>query len=331
MPTLNGLDAAAIERAADCLSAGELVGIPTETVYGLAARADDDRAVARIYAAKGRPPQHPLIVHVLDAQAAKFFVEPPSATAQRLMTAFWPGPVSLVLQRRPGVATAAAGGLPTVALRCPSHPVAQALLRRCLVLGVPGLAAPSANRFGKVSPTRAEHVRDEMGADLLVLDGAACEAGIESAIIDCTSEVPRLLRPGHVPRATLEAALGLALQQPVAASPRVSGSLDSHYAPTAQVSLCSAAQLPTHVAELQARFGAEAVALWSRRSGSAPRPPVRHWSVMPDNAGDAAHQLFNTLRRWDVSGVKAICVEMPPDEPAWEGVLDRLRRAAAPR
>src|SRR5688572_19356688 len=198
MPVIAGSDAAAIERAAQALAAGELVGVPTETVYGLAARADDDTAVARIFDTKGRPSDHPLIVHVADRAQAPPLAARWSDGAEKLASAFWPGPVTVIVQRADGRATAAAAGLSTLALRCPAHPVAQALLARCAELGMVGLAAPSANRFGRVSPTTAAHVRDELGDDLLVLDGGACNLGIESAIVDVSSAVPVLLRPGVI-------------------------------------------------------------------------------------------------------------------------------------
>lgn len=329
MSLWSGQDAQALERAAQALAAGELVAFPTETVYGLGARADDDRAVTRIFDAKGRPPDHPLIVHVADAAAAAAFAQPVSETAQRLMQAFWPGPVSLVLPRRADVAGAAAGGLPTVALRCPAHPVAQALLRRLLALGVPGLAAPSANRFGRVSPTRAEHVVQEFGAGLPVLDGGPCEAGIESAIVDCSGPRATLLRPGSLPRQQIEAALQQALADPTRASPRVSGSLESHYAPQACVQLVEPEWLASIVGEAQQRLGDGRVGVWARQRPA--QLPAACFIAMPDNAGDAARLLFHTLREFDAAGMQLICVENPQQHPDWEGVRDRLQRAAAPR
>ncbi len=331
MNTQPGLDPAALDLAAQRLTDGGLVAFATETVYGLGARADDDHAVAQIFAIKGRPSEHPLIVHVADAQAALRFAEPPSLAAQRLMAAHWPGPVSVVLRRRADIAGAASGGLPTVALRCPSHPVAQALLQRCLARGVPGLAAPSANRFGRVSPTRAEHVREEFGPELLVLDGGPCEAGIESAIVDCTAEPPRLLRPGSLTRDTLAEALGEALGHAGTGSPRVSGSLASHYAPQAQVVLVPSAELATRLQALQGLFGRDHVAVWARQALAADRVPAACYCPMPDNAADAARQLFHTLRQWDGRGLRVICVETPPADTAWDGVRDRLQRASAPR
>ena len=235
MPLLDGFDPDHVHRAAAELAAGGLVGFPTETVYGLGARADRDTAAAAIFRAKGRPGDHPLIVHVAEpAQAPHFAARwPPAAAA--LAARFWPGPMTLIVQRRPGVASVAAGGLDTVGLRCPDHPVALALLREAAALGVAGVAGPSANRFGRVSPTRAGHVVDEFGPDLTVLEGGACREGIESTIVDCSREQPTLLRPGTLARAAIEAALrasvGLPLRDRDALAPRVSGSLASHYAP----------------------------------------------------------------------------------------------------
>jgi L-threonylcarbamoyladenylate synthase len=325
----DGSDPQVIERAAQRIAGGGLVAFATETVYGLGARADDERAVARIFAAKGRPSDHPLIVHVAGIDAVAAFVEAVPPAAQRLMQALWPGPVSVVLRRRPDAARAAAGGLPTLALRCPSHPVAQALLRRCAALGVPGIAAPSANRFGRVSPTRAAHVVQEFGPQLPVLDGGPCDAGIESAIVDFSGETPRLLRPGSVPRAHLEAVLGEGVGAALARSPRVSGSLASHYAPDAELHLVPGHEMGATVQALQRRHGAAAVAVLAR---SCPAGVARDAFVaMPDNAADAARALFDTLRQFDEAGRRAVCVEAPPDDVVWDGVRDRLRRAAAPR
>ncbi|HEY8708313.1 MAG TPA: L-threonylcarbamoyladenylate synthase, partial [Burkholderiaceae bacterium] len=205
---LDGSNSAAVERAADLLAAGELVAFPTETVYGLGARADDDGAVAQIFRAKGRPADHPLIVHGADlAQLLRFAAKVPPV-ARRLIDAYWPGPLTVILPRAEGVAAAAAGGQRSIGLRCPSHPVARALLGAAQRRGVPGVAAPSANRFGRISPTLAAHVVDEFGDALAVLDGGACEVGIESSIVDCSRGRPVLLRPGLLTRAQIEAAAG---------------------------------------------------------------------------------------------------------------------------
>jgi L-threonylcarbamoyladenylate synthase len=329
---LPGSDPAALAQAIERLRAGELVAIPTETVYGLAADALSDAAVARIFTAKGRPKNHPLIVHVAgSAQVADYAAEVP-AFAQRLIDAFWPGPLTLILPRRAGVAAAAAGGQNTIGLRCPSHPVAHALLRE---LGT-GLAAPSANRFGRVSPTTAAHVQAEFGDALLVLDGGACDVGIESTIVDCSRGVPVLLRPGCVTPAQIEAACGQALVPAAAlaqAAPRASGTLASHYAPQAKLELLDAGQiqerLKNAVAGEDVGVGV-GVGLWSRQQPSPQSPhgsPI--WRQQPLDAASAAHQLFAVLRELDALGVTRIWVEAPPAGADWDGVRDRLERAAA--
>ena len=323
---LDGSGAAAVERAAELLAAGELVAFPTETVYGLGARADDDAAVLKIFRAKGRPEIHPLIVHVADpAGAGRFAAETP-ALARRLMAAFWPGPLTLILPRAEGEATAAAGGQSSIGLRCPSHPVAQAFLAAARRLGVPGVAAPSANRFGRVSPTRAAHVIDEFGDALCVLDGGACEVGIESSIVDCTRGRPVLLRPGVLTRAQIEAAAGEPLLDPDADAPRAPGTLASHYAPNAKVRL-----MPTQMLDTALHMLGRAplkLAVYSRGVSPGAAHGVRH-RRMPSLPEQAAHELFSVLRELDAEGVQLIWVEEPPPDPAWDGVRDRLLRAAA--
>ena len=325
MPVLRGNDPAAVAAAAARLAEGGLVGLPTETVYGLGARADNDGAVAAIFQAKGRPADHPLIVHVADAaQAAAFAAWLPPA-AQRLMQAFWPGPVTVIVPRKPDVATASAGGQDSIGLRCPAHPVAQALLRQAAALGVTGVSAPSANRFGRVSPTSAAHVVAEFGPDLLVLDGGDCPVGIESTIVDCTRSHPVLLRPGLLTRAVLEAALGEPLLAADIDAPRAPGTLASHYAPRARVRLW--ARQPLDAALHDRAMCPPGLAVYSRRVGDASLGAL--WRRMPDDPAAAAHELFAVLRHLDDQGVAEIWVEQPPEDPAWEGVLDRLRRAAA--
>jgi L-threonylcarbamoyladenylate synthase len=243
VPLLHAAHPQAIADAARHLAAGGLVAFPTETVYGLGARADDDTAVAAIFAAKGRPADHPLIVHVASLDDAAYFSPQPGALAQRLMDAFWPGPLTVIVPRHPGRGAAAAGGQASIGLRMPAHPAALALLRAASALGVRGVAGPSANRFGRVSPTRASHVLQEFGADLWVLDGGDCPVGIESAIVDCTRPQPALLRPGQLDRTAIERLLGQPLAAPDAASPRASGTLASHYAPRALVRLFEPAAL----------------------------------------------------------------------------------------
>jgi L-threonylcarbamoyladenylate synthase len=323
---LDGLDAGAIARAAAALAAGELVAFPTETVYGLGARADDDSAVAKVFAAKGRPADHPLIVHVADADAVRHFAAHVPPVAVRLVAAFWPGPLTIIVPRAESQATAAAGGHATIGLRCPSHPVARALLKVAREAGVPGVAAPSANRFGRISPTRAEHVATEFDPALLVLDGGACPVGIESTIVDCSRGRPVLLRPGVLTRAQIEAAAGEPLTERDEEAPKASGTLEAHYAPRAPLRLMSAEQLQ---AALQVLGPAPLkLGVYSTTPPRGAGPGVRH-RVMPGSAADAAHELFSVLREFDAEGVQLIWVEEPPATPEWEGVRDRLRRAAA--
>jgi L-threonylcarbamoyladenylate synthase len=323
---LDGNDPEVIERAAALLAAGELVAFPTETVYGLGARADDDAAVGRIYTAKGRPADHPVIVHVADASGADHFAArlPPLAT--RLMAAFWPGPVTLIVARLPEAASAAAGGHPTIGLRCPSHPVARALLSAAARLGVRGIAAPSANRYGRISPTLAAHVESEFDGAIPVLDGGACDVGIESTIVDCSRGWPVLLRPGVVTAAQIEAAAGAPLAAADADAPRASGSLASHYAPRATVRLMATPALRAAL-ELLGREPLR-LAVYSRTLPLDLAPGVRH-RRMPSGARQAAHELFSVMRELDAEGAQLIWVEEPPPDPSWDGVRDRLRRAAA--
>ena len=336
---LDGHHPDTIARAADALAQGQLIGLPTETVYGLAADADNPSAVAHIFAAKGRPADHPLIVHVADAQghpqgpsaAMAHYAQAVPVFAQQLIEAFWPGPLTLILPCRPGIAQAATGGQATIGLRCPAHPVAQALLQACLQRQPPiwGLAAPSANKFGRISPTTAAHVASEFGADLLVLDGGACAVGIESTIIDCTRGVPVLLRPGAITREQIQQACGMA---PLSKedlphhTPRASGTLEAHYAPAAKVRLMDAKALQTGLDLL----GADAahIAVYARAALRTPSSKLV-MRRMPDDASAAAQQLFAALRAFDDQGVKLIWIETPPATPEWEGVRDRLQRAAA--
>jgi L-threonylcarbamoyladenylate synthase len=337
---LDGNAPDAIALAAQSLVAGGLVAFPTETVYGLGARADDDLAVARIFSAKGRPSEHPLIVHVVDAEHAQAFAQTWPPLAQRLAAAFWPGPLTLIVPRRAGIGTAAAGGQDTIGLRCPAHPLARALLVECAARGVSGLAAPSANRFGRISPTTAAHVAQEFGQSITVLDGGACEVGIESAIVDCSRGTPVLLRPGALTRDALQAAAGAALADADADAPRASGTLEAHYAPRATVRLMPSTAL------------SDALAIWCEARAAAPRSAARSRPTLavysrtvrlPSGSGDlglicrsmptgaraAAFELFAVLREIDALGVGLIWVEQPPPGSEWDGVRDRLQRAAA--
>jgi L-threonylcarbamoyladenylate synthase len=338
---LDGSRPDSVAKSALLIRAGGIVGIPTETVYGLAADADSAPAVAKIFAAKGRPADHPLIVHVADASGVAHFADHVPEFASKLIAAFWPGPLTLILPRRDGVAQAAAGGQNSIGLRCPSHPVAHALLMALRAAAPPvlGLAAPSANQFGRVSPTTAAHVQGEFGADLAVLDGGPCDVGIESTIVDCTRGRPVLLRPGAITPVQLQAACGQPvllkdeLPDNMEQSPRASGTLEAHYAPNAKVRLMDARALQTALnmlgADMDAKGGdAPVIATYSRvvlRCASSKVLRRR----MPDDAAATAQQLFAVLRDFDDQGVKLIWVENPPELPEWEGVADRLARAAA--
>jgi L-threonylcarbamoyladenylate synthase len=319
---LNGTDPQAIALAATRLAAGDLVALPTETVYGLGARADDDAAVAKIFAAKGRPADHPLIVHVVGAADAARFASELPPLAQRLMDAFWPGPLTVIVPRAPDMAAAAAGGQTSIGLRCPAHPVARALLAAARAQGVLGVAAPSANRFGRVSPTHAQHVASEFDADLLVLDGGECAVGIESSIVDCSRGGAVLLRPGVLTVAQIEAVLGQALQAPDAQAPRASGTLAAHYAPRATVRLFAAPALAQRLTQPTPA----GLAVYSRTVEAGAGVLTRR---MPGDALAAAQQLFAVLRELDAAGAQEIWIELPPQGSDWDGVRDRLTRAAA--
>lgn len=312
-----------IARAARCLKEGGLVALPTETVYGLAADASQREAVARIYALKGRPADHPLIVHVPDLAAARYWAVF-DARAERAAAAFWPGPLTLVLPRAPQAPAWACAGQPTIALRCPSHPVAQRVLAGFIALGGHGVAAPSANRFGRVSPTQARHVIDDLGEDApLVLEGGAAEVGVESTLLDLSRDAPRLLRPGRIGRAQLASALGESVFEAGQDAPRASGTLAAHYQPRTPVIQVPASALAARIAQAgPARFG-----VWSSQ---APAQPVTVWRSMPAHAAEAEAQLYAVLRELDGLQLDQILVERPPAEPEWEAVADRLNRASHP-
>ena len=326
MAIVGGNDSAALQLAAAELAAGGLVAFPTETVYGLGARADDDAAVAKIFAAKGRPADHPLIVHVGDVQGARAFASEWPATAQTLADAFWPGPLTVIVPRRSGMGTASAAGQTSIGLRCPSHPVALELLAAAAALGVAGVAGPSANRFGRISPTTAAHVHEEFGDSMTIVDGGECEAGIESVIVDCSRGAPALLRPGVLTREQIEAVLCHPLREAGHGAPRASGTLEAHYAPRAKLRLMPADQLRAALRVL-GKSSVNPVAVYFRTV--TPDRSVRAYRAMPDNPVAAAHELFSALRELDATGTPLIWVETPPDAPAWDGVRDRLQRAAA--
>jgi L-threonylcarbamoyladenylate synthase len=332
---LDGQLQTSINAAAQALQRGELLGLPTETVYGLAADAGNDVAVGKIFQTKGRPDNHPLIVHVASTKGVQRFASHVPEFAQKLIDAFWPGPLTLILPRRPEVAAVAAGGQNSLGLRCPSHPVAHAVLQSAEALGVSGVAAPSANMFGRVSPTTADHVAAEFGDQFLIIDGGACDVGIESTIVDCTRSAPVLLRPGVITPNQLSAACGVTVVSPSAPdsnAPRASGTLESHYAPTARVQLMSAAELQKAMDACVVDHSQSVVAVWSRHIVKVPQIYINQfkYQTMPNSAQDCAHQLFAQLRHFDELGVECIWVETPPLSPEWDGVRDRLMRAATP-
>ena len=306
-----------VQRAAAILRRGGLVAFPTETVYGLGADASNAAAMARLYAVKGRPGDHPVIVHFADARAAFGWASEVPDTARRLAAKFWPGPLTLVLKRAPHVGDFVTGRQDTVGVRVPVHPLA---LEVIAAFGG-GVAAPSANRFGRVSPTTAQHVHEDLGADVdLVADGGPCGVGIESTIVDVSRGTPVLLRPGGISRAELEAALGSPVALPDAEAPRVSGSLAAHYAPRTPARLVSSEALEAEIARLGPTAGVLAF--------SGPDDRVDFWLRMPRDPAAYAQRLYAALRELDSTGCAMLLVESPPAVAEWQAVLDRLRRAA---
>lgn len=312
-----------IEQAVAVLRAGGLVAFPTETVYGLGADAANPAAVRRIFEVKGRPSSHPVIVHLADAaQLAGWAREVPEA-ARKLARRYWPGPLTLVLGRAKGVSDVVTGGQDTVALRVPAHPVARRLLAR---FGG-GIAAPSANRHGRVSATTADHVRREFGdAVPCVLDGGEADVGIESTIVDLSGTAAALLRPGWITADEIEAVLGVPLATAAANAPRAPGTLAAHYAPGTPLAVMEG-DLALELAASLARQGKRVAML--ARSAQRPLLPGLEWYPAPADAAGYAHALYAALRRLDEAGCDLILVEQPPREAAWAAVNDRLRRAAA--
>ncbi|GAA0385344.1 L-threonylcarbamoyladenylate synthase [Microbispora corallina] len=315
-----------IEKAAGVLRAGGLVAFPTETVYGLGANAEDSAAVARVFQVKGRPPSHPLIVHIGGGEHLGDWTEDVPATARLLAERFWPGPLTLVLRRGRRVPLEATGGLETVALRVPAHPVALALLS---AFGG-GVAAPSANRFGSVSPTTASHVRAELGDAVdFVLDGGPCAVGVESTIVDATGEVPSVLRPGGVTREDLEAVLGRSLAVHSTSHVRVPGQHPSHYAPRARVVLVEPEKVVAE-AEFAQELGHQVGVLLPPTFAGA---PVKAHAVVavPGSTTAYARGLYGFLRELDQRGCDLIVASLPVEEGLGLAIANRLRRAAGPR
>ena len=319
------VDVAAIDRAVEVLRRGGIVALPTETVYGLAADADNDDAVRKLFAAKGRPADHPVIVHVSGADAFDDWALEVSDTARVLAHSFWPGPLTLVLSRSPRARNIVTGGQDTVGLRSPAHPWARALLR---AFGG-ALAAPSANSFGRISPTTAQHVIDDLGIKPrgkidLVLDGGACPVGIESTIVDVCSDTPTLLRPGAITRDQLQEALGRQVVDAGAQAPRSSGRLEKHYAPCTPLAVMQ----PDALAATLSKSGGERIAVLAPLSLLQHcRADVALAIAAAEDADDYARVLYVSLHRLDASGADRMLIAAPPDGPQWEAVRDRLRRA----
>jgi L-threonylcarbamoyladenylate synthase len=305
-----------VRRAAEILRAGGLVAFPTETVYGLGADAASEKAVARLYAVKRRPAEHPVILHLDSLERALAWARDVPREAMVLAERFWPGPLTLVLKRSAKAADFVTGGQDTVGVRVPSHPVARELLKEFQG----ALAAPSANRFGRVSPTTAAHVREDLGADVdLVLEGGPSEVGIESTIVDLSSGSPVVLRPGFISRSQIEQALGSPVEEKNAASPRHSGGLERHYAPRTPAKLVA-----THELDGEITKGKNTVAVLAF---SRPDERVDFWLRMPREPRAYAQRLYAALRELDGAGCERILVEAPPETPEWSAVRDRLRRA----
>ncbi len=313
-----------ILRAAALLRAGELVAFPTETVYGLGADAGNPAAVAKIFAAKGRPADHPLIVHLPDATHLAHWADPVPPVARQLAAAFWPGPLTLILPRAAGVTDAVTGGQRSVGVRVPGHPLALELLA---AFGS-GIAAPSANRFGRISPTTAQHVRDELGeAVALVLDGGPCEVGIESTILDLSGDTPSILRPGHISAEAIADVIGiLPARHAGAGAPRVSGSLEAHYAPRTPMQLVAADGLLPAVRHALA--AGERVAVLACLAPAITGERIA-WRAIPADPEAYARALYASLRWLDGLGCQRLVVEQPPQTAPWIAVQDRLQRAAA--
>ena len=305
-----------ISRAVEVLRRGGLVAFPTETVYGLGADASNPEAMKKLYAVKRRPADHPVIVHFASAEEAFGWAREVPPAARTLAARFWPGPLTLILKRSAKAKDFVTGGQDAVGVRVPSHPIARQLLKK---FGK-GVAAPSANRFGLVSPTTAAHVREDLGGDVdLVLEGGPSEVGIESTILDLSGERPVLLRPGRISKQELEAVLGCPVEQKDAPSLRHSGGLERHYAPRTPARLVPNYDLDKEIGRLKEKV---AVLAFSR-----PDERVDYWLRMPREPQAFAQRLYAALRELDSAGCEAILIESPPDAPEWAAVLDRLRRA----
>jgi L-threonylcarbamoyladenylate synthase len=323
-----------ISTAAESLALGHLVAFPTETVYGLGADGLNPAAVAKIFHAKGRPADHPVILHVADVATAKSLAAQWPEAADRLTHAFWPGPLTLILKRSSVVPDAVTGGQNTVGIRLPSHPVALDLLREFAAIGSGVIAAPSANRFGAISPTRAVDVANSIGDRLgpydVIVDGGDCAVGVESTIVDLSGDTPRILRPGGVSRDAIEQVLTLSNAEEATPRPRVSGALASHYAPRAKTQLVATSDFLSvahqYLSDIPpSRLGCLVI------SADLLNPLQTlgvHLQAMSADPSVYAHDLYARLNDNDALGVEVLLIEQPPTGVAWEAVLDRLSRAA---
>jgi L-threonylcarbamoyladenylate synthase len=308
-----------LSQAALSLKNGALVVLPTETVYGLGADATNEKAVARIYEVKARPHDHPLILHVASMNDITYWAEEISDYAIALARAFWPGPMTLIFKRSENAKDFVTGGQETVGLRVPDHKLALGLLQECKKIGVNAIAAPSANRFGHVSPTTAEAVQEEIGTYLsaqdLILDGGPAQVGLESTIVDCTGNTPKILRPGAITQAMIEEATGLQVSEDKHSQIRVSGSLEKHYAPNAKVLL-----------DVQASEGQGFIA-----PADVATPPGAIRLASPANTDEYARTLYSALRDGDEQALATIAIIQPSGDGLAIAIRDRLMRASKGR
>jgi L-threonylcarbamoyladenylate synthase len=316
---LSNCAADTLSNAAESLKSGALVAFPTETVYGLGSDASNEKAVARIYEVKGRPQDHPLILHIASMNDITYWADEISDYAIALARAFWPGPMTLIFNRSENAKDFVTGGQNTVGLRVPDHSLALGLLQECKKIGVHAIAAPSANRFGHVSPTTAIAVQEEIGAYLsaqdLILDGGPAQVGLESTIIDCTGDAPKILRPGAITQAMIEEATGLKVSENNDSQIRVSGSLEKHYAPNAKVIL-----------DVPAIAGQGFIA-----PAEVATPPGAIRLASPANTDEYARTLYSALRDGDAQGLETIAIIQPSGDGLAIAIRDRLMRASKGR